>query len=132
MTDKGYKKLRVYGEAHALVKLIYQATDVFPKSETFGLMSQMRRSAVSVPANIIEGQARSSKKEFRHFLSIANGSLTELEYYIELSFDLNYIDRKNYEFLNKQQHAVGMLLGGLIKSLKNLTPWAQQVSATLR
>jgi four helix bundle protein len=76
--NKGYKKLRIYHEAHGLVTEVYLVTKKFPKSEIFGLVPQMRRSAVSVVANILEGQARQSKKEFKQFLSIANGSLVEL------------------------------------------------------
>lgn len=81
--EKGYKKLNVYQEAHALVLDIYSVTGKLPRSEIFGLISQMRRAVVSVVSNILEGQTRASKKDFRHFLSIANGSLVELEYYIE-------------------------------------------------
>lgn len=116
--NKGYRKLKVYEEAHKLVKVIYRITEKFPKAEIFGLVSQMRRSAVSVPANILEGQARSSKKEFKNFLSIANGSLVELEYYLELSEDLGYINKQEYLDLETQREIVGALLGGLINHLK--------------
>ena len=75
MENKGYKKLKVYQEAHKLVIMVYNARENFPRSEIFGLVSQMRRAAVSVVANILEGQARISKKEFKQFLSLANGSL---------------------------------------------------------
>lgn len=119
MNEKGYKKLKVYHETHLLVKLVYQATGTFPRSEVFGLVSQMRRAAVSVAANIIEGQARASKKEFKQFLFIANGSLAELEYYFELSLDLGYISTSEYEGLEDQRSNAGRLLGGLIKHLKN-------------
>jgi four helix bundle protein len=117
MAGKGYKKLKAYEEAHRLVKEIYAITATFPKSELFGLVSQMRRAAVSVAANIIEGQARLSKNEFRQFLSIANGSLVELEYYLELARDLQYISPAVYEKLEAQRHHVGLLLGGLRKHL---------------
>lgn len=117
--EKGYKKLKVFEEAHKLVKDIYLITEQFPKSELFGLVSQMRRSAVSVPANIIEGQARLGRKEFKHFLSIANGSLVELEYYLELAVDLNYLAKESYNKIESQRKIVGSLLGGLIKYLKS-------------
>jgi len=116
--EKGYKKLKVFQEAHNLVKEVYSVTERFPKSELFGLISQMRRSVVSVPANIIEGQARISKKEFKNFLSIANGSLVELEYYLELALDLHYLDKIQYENIEKQRLITGQLLGGLIRHLK--------------
>jgi four helix bundle protein len=117
--EKGYKKLKVYDEAHALVKDVYIITAQFPKEELFGLVSQMRRSAVSVVANIIEGQARLSKREFRNFLSIANGSLTELEYYLELCFDIKYITKQEYERIEMQRVSVGKLLGGLLRYFRN-------------
>lgn len=119
-TEKGYRKLRVYQEGHKLAKEIYLVTDSFPKSEMFGLVSQMRRSSVSVVANILEGQARNSKKEFKQFLSIANGSLVELEYYLELSLDLKYIDRNQYDALENQRYVTGSLIGGLMKHLKQI------------
>ncbi len=120
MTErKGYKKLKAYEQAHRLVMDVYAVTATFPKSELFGLISQMRRAAVSVVANIIEGQARASKNEFRHFLSVANGSLVEVEYYLELARDLQYISAAEYEKLEQQRHQTGLLVGGLRKYLAN-------------
>lgn len=118
MAEKGYKRLKVYQKAHEWVKEIYKITEKFPRSEIFGLASQMRRAAVSVAANIVEGQARSGKKEFKYFLGIANGSLVEAEYYCELSLDLNYISPKEYEILEKLRLELGMMLGALIRSIK--------------
>ena len=115
--NKGYKKLKVYTEANKLVILVYRATDKFPKTELFGLISQMRRAAVSVVANVLEGHARKSKKEFRQFLSIANGSLVEVEYYIELSLELGYISNDLFNEMESQRELVGALLGGFIKHL---------------
>ena len=100
---------------------VYLITNKFPKSELFGLISQMRRAAVSIVANILEGQARLSRKEFKQFLSIANGSLVELEYYFELSLELGYIDKSEYEKLENQRALTGSLLGGFIKYLKRDT-----------
>lgn len=114
----GYKKLHVWKEAHELTLLIYKITKNFPKDETFALTSQIRRAAVSIVANIVEGQARASKKEFLQFLYISNGSLVEVEYYIELSRDLGYISTEKYLLLNQKRIIVGNLLHGLIKSLK--------------
>jgi four helix bundle protein len=119
MSNKGYKKLKVYQEAHKLVLDVYLITKKFPKAEIFGLISQMRRTAISVVANILEGQARLSKKEFRHFLSVANGSLVELEYYFELALNLGYITKDEYEKLENQRILVGSLLGGFIRYLKS-------------
>lgn len=114
----GYKKLHVWNEAHQLILLIYKFTKAFPREELFGLTSQVRRAVISVVANIVEGQARASKKEFLQFLYIANGSLVEVEYYIELSKDLGYIDEKSFLLLYDQRVVVGNLLNGLIRSLK--------------
>jgi four helix bundle protein len=113
---KGYKKLRVYEEGNKLVISVYAATAKFPKHETFGLVSQMRRAVVSVVANIIEGYVRGSR-EFRQFLVIANGSLAELEYYLDLSLELGYLDKKEYADLLSRKTAAGSMLGGLVKSI---------------
>ena len=118
MQEKGYKKLNVYQEAHKLVRSIYKATDSFPRSEIFGLTSQMRRAAVSVPANILEGYGREASREFRRFLLIAQGSLVELEYYIELALDLGYLSGAQYASIEEQRKTTGALLGGLIRSVK--------------
>lgn len=116
--EKGYQKLKVFREADKLVLLIYQITKKFPREEMFGLVSQMRRAAVSIVANIIEGQVRESNKGFLRFLFIANGSLVELEYYIDLALKLSFINKEEHEKLDEQRRTVGVLLNGLIKSLK--------------
>lgn len=117
MTNEvGYKKLLVWQEAHKLVLLVYKTTKNFPREELFGLTSQFRRAAVSIAANIIEGQARFSRKEFLQFLYIANGSLTETEYYIELARDLHYMEEKEFLLLQEKRIIVGNLLHGLIRS----------------
>lgn len=117
--EKGYKRLKVYQEAHRLVLMAYRITAEFPKSESFGLVPQMRRAAVSVVANIIEGQARFGNKEFKRFIFVANGSLVELEYYLQLSEELKYINREQYDNLEKQRKLVGSLMGGLLRYLKH-------------
>lgn len=120
--NKGYKKLKVWVEAHKLVLLVYKVTEVFPRTETFGLIPQIRRAVVSISANIVEGHVKHSRKEFLHHLDFANGSLVEVEYYLELAKDLGYITDNQYQDLDEQRVAVGNLLNGLIKSLKkNLT-----------
>ncbi len=116
-SEKGYKKLKTFQEAHKLVLQVYKLTQKFPQDEVFGIKSQIRRASVSISANIIEGQARLSKKEFRNFLYIANGSLAETEYYLELARDLGYISSAEYGIAEKQRFLVGSLLGGLIRSI---------------
>src|ERR1700752_2982669 len=89
--SQSYRDLVAWKKAMALARLVYEVTSGFPKSETFGLMSQMRRAAVSIPSNIAEGQARHSKREFTHFLRNTRGSLAELETQTLLSKDLGYL-----------------------------------------
>ena len=96
MTDrapsKSFEDLIVWQKAHKLALAVYQLTKSFPKSEQFGLVSQMRRAAVSIPANIAEGFGKSSKAEKARFLNISQGSLQELFYYFILAYDLGYSD----------------------------------------
>ena len=109
-------KLKAFELADKLALLVYQETRTFPKEELFGLVSQMRRAAVSVPSNIAEGCGRSSEKEYLQFLSIAYGSLKELEYQISLSKKLGFIsDTTN---LTGCADETSRVLNGLIKALK--------------
>ncbi|MCR4256744.1 MAG: four helix bundle protein [Candidatus Uhrbacteria bacterium] len=91
-----YKDLEVWKEAIALVKEIYIHTKSFPKEEQYGLVSQMRRSAVSIPSNIAEGRSRGSRNELRQFLRIAFGSGAELETQLLISKDLEYLEEGKY------------------------------------
>lgn len=86
-----HEKPEAWREAMRLVKNIYSITQTFPKEELFGIVSQMRRAAVSVPSNIAEGAARTSRKEFAQFLNIAKGSISELETQLLISEDLGYL-----------------------------------------
>jgi four helix bundle protein len=116
-TEKGFRKLLVWKRAHQLVLLIYKFTESFPKSELFGLTSQIRRAAVSVPANIAEGYAAGGKGQFARFLNISQGSLAEVEYYLILSTDLNYVSDEQYQEAETLRGEVGFLLHRLIQSL---------------
>ena len=98
------------------MKEIYVITAIFPASEAYGLTNQIRRSAISVPSNIAEGVARGSKKEFLQFLTIARGSLSELETQVILAKELGFI--KNDHSLHSKIESVFGLLGGLINSLR--------------
>ena len=110
-------KLIVWQKSHELVLKIYEVTKDFPKDEQFGLTSQVRRAAVSIPSNIVEGKARSSNKDYKRFLLIARSSLEEVKYQMLLSKDLKYIDEKVYEDVYENMDEVGKLLGGLINKL---------------
>lgn len=93
---KGFKGMIVWKQAYQLVLEIYKLTASFPKSEIYGLTQQMRRAAVSIPSNIAEGYCRKHKAEYKQFMSIAYGSLSELETQYLLSIDLNYTSPDSY------------------------------------
>jgi len=103
----------------ALVKTVYAKTTAFPKTELYGLISQMRRSAVSIPSNIAEGAARETTAEFLRFLYIARGSLAELETQIFIARDLNYL--VDITSVMNELEQVSAPLSGLIRSLKTRT-----------
>jgi four helix bundle protein len=103
----------------ALVLDVYRSTQAFPKIETYGLISQLRRAAVSIPSNIAEGQARLSTGEFKQFLGNARGSLMEVETQIVIARDLGYLERHASENLLSAAAEVGRILNGLLASLPN-------------
>jgi four helix bundle protein len=100
-----------------LVTLIYQATSDFPKDEMFGLTSQLRRAAVSIPSNIAEGQARLSEKEFRHFLGTSMGSLMEVETQLQIAENLVYLGKEKAGKLLESCGEVGRILNGLLAAV---------------
>lgn len=111
----GYKSLLVYQKAHELVLSVYRLTRGYPKDEQFGLISQMRRAAVSVPANLIEGWGRATPNDKRHFYVIARASLGELHYYLELSIDLFPEKLEEIHLTIEISSQVGKLLRGFVK-----------------
>ena len=100
-----------------MVLKIYEVTNSFPKEEIWGLTSQIRRSAVSVPSNIVEGKARGSRKDFKRFLLIARGSLEEVKYQSFLAKELKYMNDEQYEEITVMIEDVGRLLGGMIRKV---------------
>ncbi len=112
-----YKDLSVWKKSMTLVEGIYKLTDSFPDNEKFGLVSQLRRAAVSIPSNIAEGAGRNSNKEFKHFLTISVGSLFEVETQIQIAFRLKFINEKISENILKQTSEIQRMMFGLIKSL---------------
>lgn len=117
MEYRPHRKLDVWKKSMEFVKAIYQATETFPKAEIYGLTSQMRRAAVSVPSNLAEGAARKGNKEFLQFLNIAQGSISELDTQIELSLMLNYFNKNVYTDLMEKLNTISKMLFGLSRSL---------------
>jgi len=113
---KGHRDLRVWQESIGLVKDIYSVTTQFPDEEKFGLVTQMRRSAVSIPSNIAEGAGRGSQREFAQFLVIARGSLSELETQLIIAKELNYLS--DIAVIEKRLQSIFQLLGGLLNNVR--------------
>ncbi len=115
---RAHKNLEVWQLSVALATFVYQITETFPKSEIYGLISQMRRAVVSVPSNIAEGAARFSSKEFAQFLNITGGSLSECDTQIEIAYNLKYINIEQREELDRRIEVISMKLAGLISVIR--------------
>ena len=115
---RNHHKLRAFELADALVLQVYQATRQFPREEMFGLTSQMRRAAISIASNIVEGCARNSQADFLHFLDIAYGSAQEVKYQLSLSRRLGFVDDSIYRPFQSQCEETCKVLNGLIQSLR--------------
>lgn len=115
MTIKSYRDLRVWQEGMDLVVRVYELTEKFPAKEVYGLASQMRRAAVSIPSNIAEGHTRESSKEYLYHLSVAQASLAELETQVEIAFRLGYCAGEQRDLLLKET----VLLGKQLYALRN-------------
>ncbi|MDR1696821.1 MAG: four helix bundle protein [Rickettsiales bacterium] len=111
------RDLKVYQAAFQIAIDIYKITEHFPKSEIFGLVSQMRRAAVSINSNLSEGSYRNSTSEYKHFVGIAKGSAGELRYQIEISMELGFISEKDGEELVKKIEEICKMLAGLSSAL---------------
>ncbi len=119
MVHTSYRDLDVWQKAMNVVVECYQITETFPKSEIYGLSSQLQRAAVSIPANIAEGRERQYKKEFIQHISIAYASLAELETHIQIAERLNYLDKNTTEQILEKTSEVARMLNDLRKSLTN-------------
>ena len=115
---QSYQDLVVWQKAMDLVEMVYRSTRDWPREERFGLTDQVRRAVVSVPANVAEGQGRTGPKEFLHHLSIAKGSLHEVETLLLIARRLEYTSEATIQELMRQTTEVGRLLLGLIRSLR--------------
>ena len=118
MAVKDYRELIVWQKAMDLVEMVYRTTNAFPKTELYGLIAQIRRAAISIPSNIAEGQGRTTTRDFLNFLSIANGSLKEVETQVLISERLEYLGKGRQSELIQQTTEVGRLISGLKNSLK--------------
>ena len=119
MSEKGYKKLQVWAKANDYALAVYKATSKFPREELYGVISQLRRAALSVALNIVEGQASVSKKDFLNFLNIPNRSLVESEYLLEFSKDLAYLSDADYELLENIRREAGLLLAAFTRGVRS-------------
>ena len=114
---KSFKDLDIWKRSIILVEKIYAVTQGFPKEEIYGLASQLRRAAISVPSNIAEGFSRASGKEYKQFLYISRGSCSEIITQIIIAQNLNYIEGKKVEFLLKETEEISKMIMGLIKKI---------------
>jgi len=104
-----------------LVIMCYHLTERFPKAEIYGLTSQLRRAAVSIPSNIAEGRQRQHSREFLQYLSIASGSLAEVETHVQIAGRLSYVDKEQIENVLNKSAEIGRMLNGLRKSINGKT-----------
>jgi four helix bundle protein len=116
-----FRDLMVWRKSMELVTRVYQATKTFPKEEIYGLTSQVRRSAVSVPSNIAEGYGRFSRAEYLRFLQIANGSLCEMQTQLEISVNLGYLSKEGFSDIYEQSREIERMLSSLTKKLSPCT-----------
>lgn len=114
-----YRNLEVWQKAHALALQIYRATTNFPKDELYGMTSQIRRAATSIPANLAEGSGRGSKPEMARFSRISLGSANEVEYFLLLARDLGYIPESRHQELTTEVSRIRRMLNGLIHSMES-------------
>ncbi len=115
---KDFKELKVWQKVHKLTLAVYKDTRSFPKEELYGLTSQIRRSASSIPANIAEGYGRSGDAELGRFLNIALGSAGELQYHLLLSHDLGFLDELTHDRLADEVSEIKRMLASFIKKLR--------------
>jgi four helix bundle protein len=115
--SRDHAKLKVFAMADELVPAVYRVTAAFPKEERYGLVSQLRRAAVSVPTNIVEGCARRTTREYSHFVQTALGSASELRYVLGLSHRLGFLSKADHDALHANCAALIRMLQRLVDSL---------------
>lgn len=114
-----HRELEVWKMAKDLAADIYQIVKKFPKEEQFGLTDQIKRSTTSISANIAEGAGRNSPKEFIHFLSVAGGSSSELDSFLVISYEANFLSKEEFEKLEEKNNRIQKMNRGLQKSIKS-------------
>ena len=115
---QSFKDLDIYQKSKKLVKEIYEITEKYPEREKYNVISQLRRSVLSIPLNIAEGYGRKSKEEFKRFLRISLGSSNEVEAILEISKELNYIEEEEYQKLSKANDIIGKMIYRMIEKWK--------------
>ena len=128
---RDYTKIKTWQLADDLTVSVYERTRSFPREEVYGLTSQLRRASYSVPANIVEGASRESKRDYLHFLYIARGSLSETQYFIHLARRLKYLSYEDADTLHEQTKFVFACLHGLIGSVEKEAGKLTKVVATI-
>ena len=121
---RDFRKLNVWQKAHELALAVYASTRGFPKDELYGLTSQSRRAAASIPANIAEGCGRNAEGDFLRFLHIASGSASELEYHLLLAHDLHLLDQETYQRLSGEVCEVKRMLAAFVQTVRTRTQQA--------
>ena len=128
---RDYTKIEAWKLADDLTVAVYEQTRLFPREEVYGLTSQLRRASYSVPANIVEGSSRESKRDYLHFLYISRGSLSETQYFIHLSQRLSYLRDADAERLIAQTRQTFACLHGLIRAVEKETGKFNKVVSTI-
>lgn len=128
---RDYRNIQAWQRADDMTVAVYECTKGFPREEIYGLTSQLRRSAYSVPSNMAEGSARESLKDYLHFLYIARASLTETQYFVHLSRRLKYLDQQQHDSLMEAIQSTFRPLHGLIKAVEKEANPLQRVAARL-
>ncbi len=128
---RDYTKIEAWKRADDLAVMVYEQTRRFPKEELYGLTAQVRRAAASVPANIAEGSARESQRDYPPFLYIARGSLTETQYFVHLAHRLGYLSDDDYRQLAEQIKGTFACLHGLIRSVERESGKISKAAASL-
>lgn len=118
MGMRDFRQLQVWAKAPELALLVYRETGALPVAEEFGLKRQMRRAAASIPTNIAEGCGRGSEREFVHFLQVAMGSASELEYQVLLAYDLHYLNPDQFRNVNESTIEVKRMLSSMITRVR--------------